>query len=283
MNQRSRNWTFVLNNYGPEDEKELLEKAELPCIKYIVVGREVGEEAGTPHYQGFVSFVNAKTDRGVWSFLFAGRAHWEVKYAKSTFLQAANYCKKDGDIVCERGVLPMDPQQKGASERERWDLALESCKRGRFEDVPSDILIRHLGNCMRIQRQFGRVDLARLDQVCGLWFYGAPGTGKSWTARDRYPGAYIKMTNKWWDGYQFEDEVIMDEAELKTDVLGHHLKIWADIYPFQAEIKGGSMMIRPKVFVVTSNYSIDEIFGTDPELAKALKRRFAVTHFPAPL
>lgn len=273
---RERSWCFTLNNYDEEDEKELLEKAETAAVKYCVVGREVGE-SGTPHLQGFIVFANAKTPRAARSFLFANRGHWESK--RGTFKQASDYAKKDGDIVCECGVLPLDPKQKGDSERERWDLALEACKRGKFEDVPSDILLRHLGNCMRIQRQFGTVSLERLDAVCGQWFYGAPGTGKSYTARDRYPNAYIKMTNKWWDGYQFEEEVIMDEAELKTEVLGHHLKIWADCYPFQAEIKGGSMMIRPKVFVVTSNYSIAEIFNSDPELVKALERRFHVTRF----
>lgn len=33
------------------------------------------------------------------------------------------------------------------------------------------------------------------------WHYGATGTGKSRGVRDRFPEAYIKGNNIWWDGY----------------------------------------------------------------------------------
>jgi hypothetical protein len=56
------------------------------------------------------------------------------------------------------------------------------------------------------------------------------------------------------------------------------LKEWSDHYPFQAEVKGSSMVIRPKIFVVTSQYKIEDIF-TDPETVSALQRRFQVTRF----
>lgn len=121
-----------------------------------------------------------------------------------------------------------------------------------------------------------------LDTVCGQWYVGVPGCGKSYLARERYPHAYLKMANKWWVGYQYEEAVIMDEVELNSsDWLGHYLKIWADRYSFIAETKGGGLKIRPKHFVITSNYSIEEVFGKDRELCRAIKRRFKVTKFLA--
>ena len=37
------------------------------------------------------------------------------------------------------------------------------------------------------------------------------------------------------------------------------LKNWADKFPFQAEFKGGSMLIRPARIVVTSNYTPQQV------------------------
>lgn len=67
--------------------------------------------------------------------------------------------------------------------------------------------------------------------------------------------------------------------DLDSNALGHHLKIWADHYPFTAEYKGGSRYIRPDKIVVTSNYHPDELWPEDKTMADAIKRRFTLIEF----
>ena len=126
--------------------------------------------------------------------------------------------------------------------------------------------------------------LENLEVLENEWIFGPPGCGKSRSVRERFPGAYIKNGTKWWDGYQNEEVVIMDDFELDFGkCFGHLIKIWSDHYPFKAEVKGASFLIRPKKFIVTSNYTIDQCFGHDSVLVAAVSRRFVVTDMtPSP-
>jgi len=59
------------------------------------------------------------------------------------------------------------------------------------------------------------------------------------------------------------------------------LKIWADKWSCKGEAKGYTVKLQHKKFVVTSNYSIEELFKDTPtETINALKRRFEITHYP---
>lgn len=113
-----------------------------------------------------------------------------------------------------------------------------------------------------------------LPAPCGLWVWGPPGVGKSHWVREQYPNAFFKPQNKWWDGYQGEKFVILDDFDCTA--LGHLLKIWADKYSFVAETKGYSTHIRPFKFIITSNYSIEALFQQDNPMMLALLRRFFV-------
>jgi len=83
--------------------------------------------------------------------------------------------------------------------------------------------------------------------------------------------------NKWWDKYDGEENVLIEDIDTTHSYMGFHLKIWADKYAFPVEVKNSGDLIRPKRIVVTSNYPIRTIFP-DPSIHEPLERRFKVIH-----
>lgn len=299
---RSRSWCFTLNNYSEEDvnrikalcpveyfdssslseslvvhpdEVGVLPDLGLPesvgrFFKYICFGKEVGE-SGTPHLQGFAYTYHPCGLNGLRSRI--GPAHFEI--TKGSTEQAIAYCEKDGDFH-EFGTRPVSSQAKGLAEAERWKKARLSAVAGDIGAIDDDIFIRYYRTLKEIAKDH-MGDVPDAEECTGVWIYGRAGIGKSRKAREDYPAAYLKMCNKWWDGYQKEEFVIIDDVDTKHDCLGHHFKIWGDRYSFLAETKGGALKIRPKKVIITSQYRIDQIW-TDQETVDALKRRFKIIH-----
>lgn len=106
------------------------------------------------------------------------------------------------------------------------------------------------------------------------WHHGEAGTGKSRTVREAYPDAYIKGANKWWDHYAGEKVVIIEDLGPQM-INAVHLKCWSDRYAFACEGKGYSMKIRPEKIIITSNYTIDEVYP-EKQNYDPLLRRFRV-------
>ena len=110
----------------------------------------------------------------------------------------------------------------------------------------------------------------------GVWIYGPSGVGKSWSARRDFPGAYPKLCNKWWDGYQGQANVIMDDIGMEALYARSAVEALGDRYCVVLENKGGaSTTVKIRNFVVTSQYSMEEIFGGDSKTLEALRRRFS--------
>jgi hypothetical protein len=87
---------------------------------------------------------------------------------------------------------------------------------------------------------------------------------------------YLKNANKWWDGYNDHDQVLIDDLGHEAEFLVSYLKLWTDKYPFRPEIKQATLPpIRPRRFFVTSNYHPRELFKRQVD-CDAICRRFKI-------
>jgi len=80
---------------------------------------------------------------------------------------------------------------------------------------------------------------------------GPTGTGKSKHCQETYQGAYWKARDPWWDGYEAQETVIIDEyyGWLPFDTL---LRL-CDRYPMDVEVKGGKVPFLAQNIIITSN------------------------------
>lgn len=267
--KRSRAWCFTHFNYTQES----LGKIKKIDCQYMVFGREVCPTTGRPHVQGYVYFVCQKS----WSKvkkIFAGAMQAHVEPAKGDAESNRVYCTKEDPGFFEKGVKPATQAEKGKKGADKIKAQWALAKDGKFEELPPASIKTY----EYIHAKYGPppADRETLDNV---WIWGATGVGKSRSVREENKSFYSKPMSKWWDGYSGESCVVLDDfAPEHAKYLTYYLKIWADHYVFNAEVKGGMLRIRPKRVIVTSQYSPEQCWGDDPESLSAIRRRFTVRH-----
>lgn len=251
--------------------KGQLERGQEPLASSQSAQRAQTGEGGYLHWQVCVSFPKQVTLHRV-KQIFGDQVHAEG--SRSTAAEA--YVWKDNTSVGHRFELGSKALKRNAPKD--WDAMLDSVKRGKFDEVPADVLFRCYGNIKKIYVDSLQPE-EQLRQVFVYW--GDTGTGKSRRAwQEAGMSAYPKDPNtKFWDGYSGQDAVVIDEFRGLISIA--HILRWLDRYPTIVEIKGSSCVLKASRIWITSNLSPDEWYPTlDSETKKALRRRFEqVVHF----
>lgn len=144
MRQRHRGFCFTWNN-PTLDVLETTLTLDSTKAKYIIYGKEIAPQTGTPHLQGYIYFRDGKTVSNVRRKLLG--AH--VLVAKGTPLENKVYCSKEGNYV-ELGDQPLSPDDGGDMEVTRWDTAWTHAKNGLIEEIDADIRVRLYQTLKRI-------------------------------------------------------------------------------------------------------------------------------------
>lgn len=267
INKPYKIWFGTWNN--PEDTssnglKELHEKLN---SRYTKGQLEKGEIEGTLHFQ-FVTFLKDNT-RLTKLKKVNPKIHWEPSGSEA----ANKYVMKEATRVegpWEFGVAPTIGKKKNKID---WQDVWKKACNGQIEEIDPFVRIIHYSKLKAIEKDHLKIKNA--DHLRGIWIHGKFGTGKSRWFRDNIRGdkLYPKLCNKWWDGYRGQPIVVMDDLDVTHECLAQQLKIWSDRYGCILETKGGAETSKYDWFVVTSQYTIEEIFKLE-ETQGALKRRF---------
>ena len=281
LNGRNLFLTYPKND-GKKEEllAMLLEKLKTYDIQYIIVAEEAHED-GEPHLHSFVSLAKRVCFKRPDCLDFNGK-HGDYALAKSCE-HSIDYVKKDGNFL-EYGKFftRNDKIAKTIQEKqERNKLLLE-------EDLTHlvDQGIVSLSQYQTLKKCKTQYIIDKFDatteghrDVQAIWIYGNSGLGKSYLAEKLVDTKYYpKAKNHWWDGYTTQETVILNDLDKYHVELGGALKDWGDIYPIPVQVKGATVPARWTKFIVTSQYSIEQIFGQDQQTVDALKRRYTEIH-----
>lgn len=276
--KQSKRWFITYPRTEGVTKEEIREMISgIGTIREIIIAEENHKDGEGRHHHVYVEFEEKLRWRAT-----AEPRKWDVKGNHPNVQTVRNrkktieYVTKEDENPLVQGVDVEAVKGKKRSYAAMYEMGLEELK----EEV----------HPMNLGRTISGIHLYKLmkqsateTKGCrGVWIRGSPGAGKSHLVETKYPDAYRKPQNKWWDGYQGEEVVILED--LDGPYLNHYLKVWADKWRASGEVKGATVPLMHKMLVVTSNYSIREIVemgsksdhSVDLVLVEALERRFKV-------
>ena len=273
---RKRAWCFTQNGVAPADFLNWVEFYKRTGCSYFIAGLETGE-TGNVHIQGTIYFANARSFKSVKKALT-----WEAMktspHIEPTIDIGASiaYCEKEGNFI-EHGKRPMTQQEKGNAAKEKWDDVVKNAEAGDFHLIDSRVRVQHARNLDFLHNQAMQRRSLPNTTYKHYWLVGNTGSGKSHRAREMFNHDHRVMYTRganlqWWDGYQDQPAIVYDDVPKDLKHLGTHLKWWTDKFEFRVEKKGGGMIIRPRVFIFTSNYYLQQIVDNQADLEPLLRR-----------
>lgn len=248
---KARNYCFTINYpnrvgwHSPESAEE---------VKYLVWQMEEGEESHIPHIQGYVEFDRPMPPARVKRLFACNSMHLEKR--KGTAHEAAIYCKKEdtrkeGEEYHEFGKISKPGKR---TDLETIGNAINSgaSMASIATEYPATFIRYHRG-MMALALVNRRSDMRSL-QVKVYW--GASGTGKTQAVWRENPDVYSKPSGNWWDGYDGQDAILLDDFYGETPY-AELLRI-LDVYPLRVPVKGGFVQANwTKVFITSNTHPKD--------------------------
>ena len=279
---RGRFWVFTLN-LSPDIDHDALAPQLWPGCRYCIYSLEMGE-TGNLHYQGYAEFHNTKRLAALKNLDAMEGAHWELR--RGSQKDAMDYCRKTDDPTYLDG--PYEWGEPSSGQGARSDLkALKIAIDEGSTDV--DLFDNFFPTMLRYHKSVSHY--RNLKQVKRSWktlvtvCIGPTGTGKSSYAFNNYPDAYYAPMDGWFDSYQGQETVIVDEMYGSRYSWSFMLQL-CDRWPLLAKSKGGFVNFTARNIIFTSNVHPSQWYPkvvqhTGWEASPLARRIDLLLYFPA--
>lgn len=238
---------------------------------YLVWGPETCPDTGKPHFQCYVYYENQRSIKAMQKRFNGhrcvpanGDAEDSRKYIIGPYSKNGKEKPFNPDAV-EVGTIPKQGKRNDIAE---FRNSIRAGKRDRDIDEDHPDLCAKYPKYITFVRNYSMqeraIELRRNNTKVELHIrWGQSGTGKTRYVWDRW-GEYNVYTlvagqsgkHIWWDNYQGEDNVVINEFDGQIDY-DYFLQL-LDNYPMQLAVKGGHVWKTFLRVYVTSNVPLEE-------------------------
>lgn len=264
-----RGWAFTINNYTEDD----VVNVKSLDADYFIYGYEVCPTTKTPHIQGYCNYRSSAMLLSQMKKRLP-RAHLECAVGSPD--DNIQYC-----MGYKKGVLKADKENEyyevGIRPHQGKRLDLIKVQQDLEKKTLSDVATEHFNTYIRYGKMMREYKVLkqnhRSEPPIVEWVYGSTGVGKTKYAYSKSESVYFKDHTMWWDGYDQQEVIIIDDFDGKWPY--RDLLRLLDRYPYQGQIKGGYVKINSKYIIITCDRCVDKLYEailTKHELSQ-LKRR----------
>lgn len=259
---RIRGTNFCLTLFSPTAAlcTALSTLVERGLCRYVVFQLETCPETLRLHYQVYLQTIKRVGYKKVQDYVEVPNCHVEQRIG--THDEADVYCKKLESRFL--GPCPEGMERSGCfgdpvrGQGQRTDLdALKVSVDAGLSEV--ELWDEHWGVMLRNYRAVAHYKRVRIPKrrtmTQAIVFFGTTGTGKSFRANKEWPDSFHLRRpndgNLWWDGYEGQETIIIEEFEGWIPLI--LFKTLIDEHPCQVAIKNASVEFSPKRIVFLSN------------------------------
>lgn len=283
---KGRNWVFTIHAEQGVDfvaEHPLREQLASEKVKSYCYQLEKCPETGRLHLQGYLNVRSPCTLATIKKILNCATAHLET--AKSP-KDAWKYCSKQESRISGPWMLG-EPQ--GSGKRNDLEKLWNDLKQGKktYDIIDEDPRMANRGKPLQLMR-FALQERESDRQLQGIKtnvLVGPAGSGKTYAAINILSKGtdYFILENPsrkgdklWFDGYEGQKTLILDDFSGSDTCSFAYLKRLLDIYKLRVEVKGGFTWAAWTNIIITSNEDPISWYNWDNEgnsSMQALQRR----------